>query len=345
MGFRLQQEDRYNYWIMNSFTRMESYRLPILLLWVFMVFAACEKGADSEQKATSLLATNADPYLVVLGTAQDAGYPQASCRKACCQAVWQGNAQAEQVSCLGIVDPQSQQLWLLDATPDFREQWQQLQGQLPEAPSQPAGVLLTHAHIGHYTGLMHLGREVMGAKEVPVYALPRLDTFLHTNGPWSQLVALNNVAIKTLSQDSVFALNERLTATAMSVPHRDEFSETAGFRIEGPNRSFLFIPDIDKWEQWDRPLAEELQKVDYAFLDATFFADGELPNRDMSKIPHPFVTETMDLLQSLPSAERAKVHFIHINHTNPLMDPKSAATRQVEERGFAVARTGQRMGL
>mgnify|MGYP002335657144 FL=1 len=286
-----------------------------------------------------------EPYCIVLGIAQDAGYPQASCEKACCSAVWKGEASAKMVSCLGIVDPLSQKVWMLDATPDFREQWQDLKDCLTSSKAQPDGVLLTHAHIGHYTGLMQLGREVMGAQQAPVYVMPRLDSFLRQNGPWSQLVDLENIKLQPIAADTTFALNDRLSVKVLEVPHRDEYSETVGYQVSGPNKSFLFIPDIDKWERWERSLAGELAAVDYAFLDATFFADGELPNRDMSKIPHPFVTETMDALQDLPSDQRRKVHFIHLNHTNPLLQEGSAAQKEVKDRGFQVAIEGQKLSL
>ena len=72
----------------------------------------------------------------------------------------------------------------------------------------------------------------------------------------------------------------------MLIPHRDEYSETVGFVIRGPDRSALFLPDIDKWDRWERKIADVLADADVAYLDGTFFADGELLGRDMSKIPH-----------------------------------------------------------
>ena len=319
--------------------------LPLLLSMYFvLLMAACspEKMTSPENSAAKF---SNQPYMIVLGIAQDAGYPQTACQKSCCQAVWAGEEEAQLVSCLGLVDPISSELWLLDATPDFREQWQLLQAEIPKPPAQPSGVLLTHAHIGHYTGLMQLGREVMGARSGPVYTMPRLQYFLGGNGPWSQLVELENIQMMPMVHDSAFALNERLQVTPLLVPHRDEYSETVGYRVEGPEQSLLFIPDIDKWDRWDRSLAEELAVVDYAFLDATFYADGELPNREMSKIPHPFVAETMALLANLPGSERNKVHFIHLNHTNPLLRTTSTAQKEVERAGFAVAVMGMKLPL
>ena len=40
-----------------------------------------------------------------------------------------------------------------------------------------SGVFLTHAHIGHYTGLMNFGNEAMGTKELPVFCMPKMKSF------------------------------------------------------------------------------------------------------------------------------------------------------------------------
>lgn len=74
-------------------------------------------------------------------------------------------------------------------------------------------------------------------------------------------------------------------------------------------------------------------------LDATFYRDGEI-TRPMAEMPHPFVEETIRVLQSLPPAERRKVYFIHFNHTNPLLQPDSPERREVLRQGFRVAEEG-----
>jgi pyrroloquinoline quinone biosynthesis protein B len=247
---------------------------------------------------------------------------------------------------MGIVDPQSGQRWLIDCTPAFPDQLRMLDRLAP--PRQLPGIdgiLLTHAHIGHYTGLVHLGREVMGARGVPVHAMPRMREFLTGHGPWSQLVALENIVLNDLENGKSVQLNERIRVTPFLVPHRDEFSETVGFRIEGPNHSAIYLPDIDKWKRWSTSIEDVLAKVDVAFLDGTFFADGELPGRNMAAIPHPFVSESIARLAKLPPAERSKVRFLHLNHTNPLLDAGSAASRSVQKAGHHVARQGELFGL
>lgn len=286
------------------------------------------------------------PFIIVLGIAQDAGYPQAGCRRACCRAAWDDPARRRHVVSLAVVNPQTSQRWLLDASPDLPQQLHELDRVTPVSDGPGIdGIFLTHGHVGHYTGLMHLGREVMGTHGVPVHVMPRMRMFLTGSGPWSQLVALGNIDLTTMEEGTAVALGPGLRITPFLVPHRDEYTETVGFRIDGPSRSVLYLPDIDKWERWDVAIEELLEEVDVAYLDGSFFDGEELPGRDMSQIPHPFVIDSMRRWADLPEATRARVRFLHMNHTNPLLDPDSDASRAVREAGFRVARQGERVDL
>ena len=300
------------------------------LIYLIIIFSfACNQPTEK---------TPITPYVMVLGVAQDAGYPQINCKKACCKRAWRNPDLKRTTSCLAIVDPISKEQWIIDATPNIKEQLQLLKQKT--GTEKLDGILLTHAHMGHYTGLMHFGREVMGTDNLPVFAMPKMKTFLEENGPWSQLVKLENINIKALKSDSTFSLNERIKIKPFLVPHRDEFSETVGYEIMINNKSLIFIPDIDKWEKWEANITELIKKVDYAFLDATFYKNGEL-KRDMSEIPHPFVEESMSLFSTLSDADKQKVHFIHFNHTNPLIIEGSTAQKEVLKKGFNIAKEGE----
>lgn len=296
-----------------------------------------------------LLASCAAPpnecYLQVLGVAQDAGYPQSACYQEHCQRAWEDQQLRRYVASLAYVDGVTNKKFLFDATPDLPEQLQMLEANAPDARVELGGVFLTHGHIGHYTGLMHFGREAQGSEAVAVFALPRMFDFLTRNGPWSQLVSLGNIQLRAMSPSKPLQVDPNLQVTALLVPHRDEFTETAGFLIQGPQKTALFIPDIDKWDRWETDIRALLQQVDYAFLDATFFAADELPGRDMSEIPHPYVEESFDLFANLPAADKAKIYFIHFNHTNPLLIDGSKAQQEVKERGFHVAKQGMMLPM
>ncbi|MFK7959666.1 MAG: MBL fold metallo-hydrolase [Phycisphaerales bacterium] len=300
------------------------------------------------------------PLLVVLGTAQDAGSPQVN--SPADHPARQHPQLRRFATSLGVIDPATDGKWLFEATPDFREQaWLLSQlavdSRLTSDAASPAngtpdvtpdGIFLTHAHIGHYTGLMFLGHESMGARRVPVHAAPRMAEFLRTNGPWGQLVRYENIDVQPLTVGGPIALTDTVSATAFLVPHRQEYSEVVGFRIDGPERSALFIPDIDSWDEWAESgtdIVDLVQTVDIAFLDATFHDDNEIPGRDMSTFPHPRIVETMDRLDHLPAAVRDRVHFIHLNHTNPAQWMGTPEREAIERRGFNVAARGYRFSL
>ena len=304
-----------------------------ILLISFVFLFSCTSQKEELPKS---------PYVMVLGVAQDAGYPQINCKKECCAAAWENVELQRTTSCLAIIDPISKEQWIIDATPNIKQQLQLLKQKT--GTEKLDGVLLTHAHMGHYTGLMHFGREVMGTNKIPVFAMPRMRTFLEENGPWSQLVELENISLQNLKADSTFNLNKNIKATPFIVPHRDEFSETVGYEILINNKSLIFIPDIDKWEKWETNISELIQKVDYVFLDATFYKNGEL-QRDMSEIPHPFVEESMKLFSTLTKTDKQKVYFIHYNHTNPLLIEGSHAQKEVNEKGFNFAKEGLIIGF
>ncbi len=315
-------------------------------LFIFLLAVAGIVGCRQNEKtaANNNSEKLPDKFIAVLGIAQDAGYPQAGCVQDCCRAYYEGKEEKKLITCLALVDRKAGEYWLFEATPDIAAQLKYVQ-RYTGNKDLPAGIFITHAHIGHYTGLMQLGREAMGAKDVQVWVMPRMDSFLRNNGPWSQLVQLNNIKLQTLYADSSVQLNNTFKITPFRVPHRDEYSETVGFIIQGDKKKVLFIPDIDKWEKWDRNIAEEIGKVDWALLDGTFYKNGELPGRDMKEIPHPFVEESLQYFSSLTSAEKSKVVFIHFNHSNPLLKKNSAEKEKVKKDGFAVAEEGMLIEL
>lgn len=284
------------------------------------------------------------PYIYVLGVVQDAGYPQIGCYRPHCMPGWEDPGLRRGATSIAVVDPGAQNKYLFEATPHVPEQLYLLEQEAPDNEYTLNGVFLTHAHIGHYTGLMFFGFEAMNASELPVYAMPRMAEFLSSNGPWSQLITFENIVINNLQADRPVLLDQ-LEITPHLVPHRDEFSETVGYRINGPNRSALFIPDINKWELWQRNIVAEVRAVDYALVDATFYDGEELPGREMADIPHPFVVESMALFDELTMSERNKVWFIHLNHSNPLLDEESAAYAKVREQGYNITGEGDRLPL
>lgn len=321
---------------------MKAIYILFSVLFLSILSASCNQGASesAETKAKTDAFT-----LCILGTVQDAGSPHIACRKACCKNLFTHPDPARKVTALGLIDHRLKKTYLFDASPDIATQLRALNALSGFKQELPDGIFLTHAHIGHYSGLMYLGKEACDAKSVPVYAMPRMRGFLRTNGPWSQLVHNGNIALNAIQDSVATALGNGLRIIALQVPHRDEYSETVGYVIEGPQKKVLFIPDIDKWESWKEDIVHWVKAVDYAFLDATFYSGDEIRQRDLRRIPHPFVVETMALFKHESPALKDKIWFIHMNHTNPMLNPQSAAWKAVTESGFHIAAMGMTFGL
>ena len=283
--------------------------------------------------------------LHILGTMQDAGSPHIGCKNECCEALFLNPDASRKVVSLGIIDQENNKTFLFEATPDMPTQIKLLKKYANAEKETPDAIFLTHAHIGHYTGLMYLGKEALGATKTPVYAMPKMKVFLENNGPWSQLVDLKNISLKELKNNTAIQLTKNISVLPFLVPHRDEFSETVGYKIIGPNKSVLFIPDIDKWSKWNTSIIKEIKNSNYAFVDGSFFDGDEINNRDISEIPHPFVIESMKLFKNLPETEKAKINFIHFNHTNPILNKNSEQHKIVLDKGFSISHFGQKISL
>ena len=291
----------------------------------------------------SISVNSQSEYIYILGNTQDAGLPHIGCQHPFCEDNF--NVYEEHyTTSIAVVNSDLKKYILFEATPDITFQLNNLKKNIFDEFLLPESIYITHAHIGHYTGLMYFGREALGAKDLMVKVLPRMSNFLQNNGPWSQLVDINNIKIKEINFGSSTKELANIDITPVKVPHRDEYSETAGYIIKGKNKKALFIPDIDKWEKWDRDLSQLAKEFDFLLIDATFYDSKEI-NRDISEIPHPLVTETIDLLSGLNTENRSKVYFIHMNHTNMMLDPNSELSKLITSKGFNIARLGQKLYL
>ena len=313
----------------------------LIIITLFLIVVSgkkiCSKENRQIENADSTLNIT-ETSLIVLGTLQDGGSPHIACIKVCCKDLFQNPDKNRKVVSLGLIDPENNKKYIFEATPDLPEQMKILKKYSPFSEKEtPDAIFLTHAHIGHYTGLMYLGKAAMSADNVPVYAMPRMKTFLEQNGPWSQLVTNNNISIQKMINRKEIQVTSNVRVVPFTVPHRDEYSETVGYTIVGPNKKILFIPDIDKWEKWDTNIIEAISKVDYAFIDGTFYDGEEINTRDISEIPHPFIIESMTKFKELSSKEKGKIYFIHFNHTNPALNRKSSQAQRIIDNNYNIA--------
>ena len=310
------------------------------------------QAATSEIIASSPSAADRGPRVRVLGTVQDGGLPHAACSCSRCLTARSDPHRARLITSLALIVPEPPELFLIDATPDIRRQLDRLDDVRPgpgdRVDRRPLdGVLLTHAHIGHYIGLGFFGFEAIHTRDLPVYCTAPMAEYLRANGPWSQLVDLNNVTLRPFRPGEALKLTPNLWVTPIAVPHRDEYADTVGFVVRGPTTSLLYVPDTDSWRAWDPPLPVvlEQEEIDVAILDGTFFSGDELPGRDPASIGHPLIRESLDLLEPLVRRTALSVYFTHLNHSNPALDPDGPERREIERRGFAVLAEGQEIPL
>lgn len=285
----------------------------------------------------------------VLGTAQDGGIPQIGCYCQNCLRAREDARFSRLISSLALIDLEEKKYFILDTTPDIRLQSDSARDRLGTEKqgrkNAPHAILLTHAHIGHYTGLMFFGYEAMSTQRLPVYCTSRMGRFLSNNGPWSQLVRLENISLRTLHPGKEFSLTSRISLTPLLVPHRDEYSDTVGFRISGEKKKLFYIPDIQSWKAWNRSIVEETEKVDIALLDGTFYSSEELPGRDLSKIGHPLIQTSLNTLGETARKGQTRIYFTHLNHTNLALDPEGDARKEIAAKGFQLASDGEEFFL
>ncbi len=276
--------------------------------------------------------------VLLLGAAQDGGCPHCGCSCCNCVAAREDPLLSELPTSIAIISHTDKRYWLIDATPALPEQLERIEQIAPDYTF--SGVFLTHAHIGHYAGLMFLGKEVMCTQNTPVYVSSLMGKFLKENAPWSQLIDKHNVVLNFIAEREVIRLTSEVSVEAVCVPHRDEFSDTFAFVLHGPARNLLYCPDIDAWEPWQHDLGVFLADIDYALIDGTFFSDKELPQTRLCNIPHPTVRSSCDKLASLGD----RITFIHMNHSNPLYR-EGMERKQVLGMGFNIGRSGLRWSL
>jgi pyrroloquinoline quinone biosynthesis protein B len=240
-------------------------------------------------------------------------------------------------------------MFFIDASPDIALQYDIVHDRMEHAQSLkknvPDGILLTHAHIGHYTGLMFYGYEALSADKLPVYCSQRMGDFLSNNGPWSQLVKFANISLHLIEPSKQVILTPAISVTPFLVPHRDEYSDTLGFLIGGPKKKVLYIPDIQSWKVWSRNIREEVESVDSALLDGTFYSPDELPGRDLSRIGHPFITTSIETLRQTVKKGETQIYFTHLNHSNLALDPEGDALKHIVNEGFGLAQDGMELSL
>ena len=176
----------------------------------------------------------------------------------------------------------------------------------------------------------------MNLSKLPVYVLPRMKVFLEKNIMFKQLIDNRHIVLKNINDNYKIELGNDISIKPFLVPHRNEFSETAGYKIQSKTHSIIYIPDIDCWEEWNVNLNDLLQENNILILDGTFYAKTEIKNRDIKKIPHPSIIDTMKLTKNNSILQKNKIYFTHLNHTNNAINKDTAEYKNIITSGYNI---------
>ena len=225
---------------------------------------------------------------MVLGSAQDGGYPHIGCRKECCKSIWLDLSKRRLVASFAIIDTSFNCCWIIDASPDIRYQLNMISDflNIPETP-EIKGIFLTHAHTGHYSGLLDLGKEALNLSNVPLYVMPEMSDFIKANKAFNFLISSKNIYLEVIKENQIINLVGNVSISSFLVPHRNEMSETVGYKVKSNQKSIIYLPDIDSWEKWSKNINDIVNDNNYLFIDGTFYTKSEILNRDINTIPHP----------------------------------------------------------
>lgn len=263
------------------------------------------------------------PTVEVIGTAQDAGVPHIGCHCDHCESARTSEEQQRYATAVLLSDGGE---YLFDATPDIRFQ----------ISTVPDGVFLTHAHLGHLPGLLFFGQEAANAERTPVYAAEGLNDVIRNSPPLNLLIKQDNLTLNDFSSHASVEFND-VRVESHSVEHRESLpTDTLAYMIEGPNRSLLYMTDIDEWNPTTQQLVEQ---ADIALVDGTFWSESELKRTE--EVPHPYVKDSIRKLDP----ERTEIYFTHLNHTNPLLNRNSSEYDRIKNAGFDIASSGTKFKL
>ncbi len=275
---------------------------------------------------------------ILLGIAQDGGRPQAGCVKDCCKDISPFD-EAYPVA-LGIVEHDTYHL--IDVSRSLAQQ-------LRFVNAQTIGhVFLTHAHFGHIDGLGLFGKETMNLRGIPLHLSASMLELMRSTPQWNLLLEQGVVEPRVFSDGQTIEVSSELRLQPLLVPHRAELSDTHAFLVRTNSKTLLYLPDHDTWketlqEQDIRSWFASLS-VDIALIDGTFWSLDELSHRVQAEVPHPPVSQTIEMLGTRQEGD-PEIAFIHLNHTNPLYDTSSTAHKQVLRLGWDVGRQGMRYSL
>lgn len=304
--------------------------------------------------------------IIVLGSAAGGGFPQWNCACRNCAAVRRGEPGFVPRSQSSLaVSANGRDFLLLNASPDLRAQIAATPAlhadeKLGCRNSPVAAVMVTNADVDHIAGLLSL-RE---GQPFTLYATDAVGRVLAGNpvfGVLSDVVARRVLPLDTPT--TIFGPRGALglTVEAFAVPGKvalfleqgdpavgDRTDHTIGLRVsDDAGRAFHYIPGC---AAVDSALAERLTGSRLVLFDGTLFSDDEMIVQGLSRksgrrMGHVPMSGDGGSLVAFSRLDVARRVYIHINNSNPVLDPASVERQAVESAGWEVAHDGMEIDL
>ena len=292
--------------------------------------------------------------ILILGSAAGGGLPQWNCGCPNCVRARRGDLPARTQSSIAVsADGES---WaVVNASPDIRVQLARAPRLHPRGlrDSPVRSVLLTNGDIDHVAGLLSL-RE---GHAFTLLATPGILALIEAN-PVFRALDPARVARREIALGEPAEIAPGVAAELFPVPGKVplymeegevetdlEGEQTVGVRLSAGGSPAFYIPGCAAMTP---ALAARLAGAALVLFDGTVWEDDEMIRSGVgqktgARMGHMAINgEAGSLAAFAPLGVRAKV-YVHINNTNPVLDPAGPTRRAVEEAGWTVAEDGMEL--
>lgn len=292
----------------------------------------------------------------LLGTAAGGGVPQWNCRCPNCQAIREGRG-AARTHCALAFSADGVGWYLINATPDVARQvarWPELQPRSGIRSTPIRGILLTDGELDHVLGLLHLREgmpwtlyataSVAATLEEDLRLLPALRCYADVR------LRVLSLADPECLEDEAPAVEVRVVETGRRPPrYQGRAGEAHGGAVVAvaltdlsSGSRVVYAPGVGELSD---ALRDQCAGADVVFFDGTFWADDELRRfgiseetaREMGHVP---VGGRQGSALWLSEVRARSTLYVHINNTNPLLDPASSERAWIRGLGLDVADDG-----
>jgi pyrroloquinoline quinone biosynthesis protein B len=289
--------------------------------------------------------------LRILGTAAGGGLPQWNCACPGCAGARRHPSRRRLHDGLAVHGADPGAWFLANATPDVAEQLESHPGLRPGAAEERTPVVrvvLTDAELDHTLGLLRL-REASHIEiwcTEPVHRALTLRLSLtdilspYTRLTWHPLphTGAGSPAEIAGLQVSALPLTDKRPRYAADEPAHPAWSTALKVHDPRTGGTALYAPALASWS--DR-LDDEIGRADCVLLDGTFLDEEEprrtgVSSRTASEMGHLPIEGPGGTAARLDRTG-ARIHYTHLNNTNPLTDPDAAAHERLSGRGLRVA--------